>query len=75
MHAIVPLEAKHMAKELDGGWQYWHQNPNIEYQLVDDGLRIRFKSPRRHAGWIRSFSGSVEETIRQQLREMSGRTK
>ena len=57
-----------------GGWRSWQQNPMIEYLITAGDLVIRFKCNDVHPGWRRPFALSVDDTIRQQLREMAGNT-
>lgn len=43
----------------------------IEYLVAGSDLKMRFRCNDGHAGWIKPMTGSIDETIRRQLRNMS----
>ena len=68
----VDVKSTSMPKD---GWQSWTSNPMVEYLVSGNKLKFRFKCRDKHPGWVRPLTGSVDDAIRQQLREMSGHSK
>ena len=54
------------------GWRTWTQNAMIQYRVTEGDMKIRFRSKDGHRGWTKPIMGGIDETIRQQLRDMSG---
>ena len=57
--------------KLTNGWRSWPQNTMIQYLQSGADLKIRFKCRDGHAGWTKPLTGDVDQTIRQQLRDLS----
>ena len=57
--------------KLKDGWTSWTRNPMIEYFVTTGQLRIRFKSHISHSGWERSWTGTLDDTIREHLTELA----
>ena len=43
----------------------------IQYRVTEGDMKIRFRSKDGHRGWTKPIMGSIDETIRRQLRDMS----
>lgn len=67
---IVQAELPTLNQTKDG-WHSWSHNAMIEYLVAGSDLKMRFRCNDGHAGWIKPMTGSIDETIRRQLRNMS----